>query len=178
MSVNKVILVGRLGRPPELRYTQQNKAVTDLRVATDHSWTDGGGQRQTKTEWSTVVVWGKDAENCERYLTKGSQVYVEGRLETREWVDAKDGQKRYKTEVIAERVQFLGGKGEGGGGGGGSRPEGGGGGRGVGEAPQPGGHQGGEGGEAQRGRGTGDSDRDQGRGDDFGGSGPEDDIPF
>jgi len=112
-SVNKVILIGRLGKAPELRYTQSNRAVSELRLATDLSWTGQDGQRQSKTEWHSVIVWGKDAENCERYLQKGSQVYVEGRLETRDWTD-KDGQKRYKTEVISDRVMFLGGRGEGG----------------------------------------------------------------
>lgn len=125
MSVNKVILIGRLGNQPELRYTTSNRAVTELRLATDHKWSDKEGQLQEKTEWHTVVVWGRDAENCERYLRKGRQVYVEGRLETRSWED-QAGTKRYKTEVVANLVRFLGSRDDEGGGrasddGGGSR---------------------------------------------------------
>lgn len=112
-SVNKVILIGRLGMAPELSYTPSNIAKARLRMATDRVWTGQDGQRQEKTDWHTVIVWRKDAENCERYLQKGSQVYVEGRIETREWQD-KDGQKRYTTEIIGDRVMFLGGRGEGG----------------------------------------------------------------
>ncbi len=108
MSVNKVILIGRLGNQPELRYTTSNRAVTELRLATDHRWTDKQGERQEKTEWHSVVVWGRDAENCERYLSKGRQVYVEGRLETRNWED-QSGNRRYKTEIVANMVRFLSG---------------------------------------------------------------------
>lgn len=108
MSVNKVILVGRLGQNPELRYTQTGMAVTQLNVATSESWTDkASGQKQEKTEWHRVVVWGKLAELCNQYLQKGRQVYVEGRLQTRQWQD-KDGQTKYTTEVQAQTVQFLG----------------------------------------------------------------------
>ncbi len=107
MSVNKVILVGRLGQNPEVRYTPSGAAVANFSVATNESWTDKSGQKQEKTEWHKIVVWGKTAENCNQFLTKGRQVYVEGRLQTRQWQD-KDGQTKYTTEVQAQTVQFLG----------------------------------------------------------------------
>ena len=110
-SVNKVILIGNLGQDPELRYTSSNRAVTDLRIATTDHWKDKDGQKQERTEWHTVVVWGRDAEHCERYLSKGRQVYVEGRLQTRSWED-QSGQRKYKTEVVAQVVRFLGGRGD------------------------------------------------------------------
>jgi single-strand DNA-binding protein len=116
-SVNKVILVGNLGRDAELRYTPGGAAVATLNMATTEVWTDKGGQRQEKTEWHRVVFWGKVAESLTEYLTKGKQVYIEGRLETRQWND-KDGNKRYTTEIRGDRVVLLGG---GGGGGGGAR---------------------------------------------------------
>lgn len=107
-GINKVIIVGNLGRDPEIRYTQGGTAVTQLSVATTRSFTRGE-ERVEETEWHRVVVWGKTAEHCGQYLTKGRQVYVEGRLQTRSW-DDKDGNKRYATEIVAETVQFLGGK--------------------------------------------------------------------
>src|SRR3954471_18622824 len=108
MSVNKVILVGRLGQNPEVRYTPSGAAVANFSVATNESWTDKSGQKQERTEWHKVVVWGKLAELCGQYLTKGRQCYLEGRLQTRQWQD-KDGQTKYTTEVQAQTVQFLGG---------------------------------------------------------------------
>src|ERR1051325_4567792 len=112
-SINKVIVIGNLGADPELRYTPGGQAVCDLRVATTEQWTDKSGERKEQTEWHRVVVWGKQAENCSQYLSKGRQVYVEGRLRTRQW-DDKDGNKRYTTEIVAQTVQFLGGgRGEG-----------------------------------------------------------------
>lgn len=108
MSVNKVILVGRLGQNPELRNTPGGAAVTNFSVATNESWNDKNGQKQERTEWHRVVVWGKLAELCQQYLQKGRQVYLEGRLQTRQWQD-KDGQTRYTTEIQAQTVQFLGG---------------------------------------------------------------------
>ena len=108
MSVNKVILVGRLGQNPEVRYTPSGAAVANFSVATNESWMDKSGQKQERTEWHKVVVWGKTAENCNQYLSKGRQVYVEGRLQTRQWQD-KDGQTKYTTEVQAQTIQFLGG---------------------------------------------------------------------
>ncbi len=107
MSVNKVILIGRLGQNPEVRYTPSGAAVANFSVATNESWMDKAGQKQERTEWHRIVVWGKTAENCNQYLTKGRQVYVEGRLQTRQWQD-KDGQTKYTTEVQAQTVQFLG----------------------------------------------------------------------
>lgn len=105
-GINKVILVGRLGGDPEIRYTQQGVAVTNFNIATSETWMDKTGGKQEKTEWHRVVVWGKMAETCSQYLAKGRQVFVEGRLQTRQW-DDKDGNKRYTTEVVASTVQFL-----------------------------------------------------------------------
>jgi single-strand DNA-binding protein len=115
-SVNKVILVGNLGRDAELRYTPGGAAVATLNMATTEVWNDKAGQRQEKTEWHRVVLWGKSAESLTEYLTKGKQIYVEGRLQTRQW-DDKDGNKRYTTEIRGDRVVLLGGGGRGGGGG-------------------------------------------------------------
>lgn len=106
-GVNKVILVGRLGTDPELKYTQGGQPVARLSVATSEQWTDKNGQKQERTEWHRVVVWGKLGELCGKYLTKGRQAYVEGRLQTRSWED-QQGQKRYSTEIVASTVQFLG----------------------------------------------------------------------
>lgn len=111
-SVNKVIILGNLGRDPELRHTANSKAVATLRVATNEVWNDASGERQERTEWHTVVVWGRQAENCAQYLSKGRSVYVEGRLQTRKWQD-KEGHDRYTTEIVADRVQFVGGSGAG-----------------------------------------------------------------
>lgn len=120
-SVNKVILIGNLGRDPELRYTQGGQAVANFTLATTERFTGrDGGERQERTEWHRITAWGRTAELCAQYLSKGRSVYVEGRLQTREWED-KEGQKRRTTEIVALSVQFLGGR-EGGGGGGGARP--------------------------------------------------------
>src|SRR5215471_18292360 len=116
-SVNKVILVGNLGRDAELRYTPGGAAVATLNMATTEVWNDKAGQRQEKTEWHRVVLWGRTAESLNEYLTKGKQIYVEGRLQTRQW-DDKDGNKRYTTEIRGDRVVLLGGGGRGEGGGG------------------------------------------------------------
>jgi single-strand DNA-binding protein len=154
-GVNKVILVGNLGADPEQRVTPNGASVCEFRLATNESWVDKGGQKQERTEWHRVVVWGKRGEVCAKYLGKGRQVYVEGRLRTRSWED-KDGNKRWMTEVIADNVQFLGG------GGGGER-----GGRGGGmgdDFPPPDDFGGGGGGGGFGGGG--------------GGGGPDDDIPF
>ena len=157
-SVNKVILIGNLGADPELKYTPSQRPLCNLRIATTEVYKDKSGQRQEKTEWHRVTVWGDQAENCNKYLAKGRSVYVEGRLQTRSY--DKDGQKHYATDIVADRVVFLGS------GGGGE-------GRGAG---------GGEG----RGRTGGFSGRgDSGPSDDPGDSGPggappasDDDIPF
>ena len=111
-SVNKVILVGNLGRDPELRYTQGGSAVTNFTLATNEKWRDKEGNNQERTEWHRIVVWGRSAENCAQYLQKGSSVFIEGRLQTREWED-KDGNKRSTTEINALSVQFLSGRGSG-----------------------------------------------------------------
>ena len=110
-GVNKVILIGNLGANPELRYTQGQQAVANLRLATTEKWTDKSGQKQEATEWHRVVVWGKQAEIVGQYLTKGRQVYIEGAIRTRQWQD-QQGQKRYTTEIVARNVQMLGGRGE------------------------------------------------------------------
>lgn len=108
MSVNKVILLGRLGQDPELKYTPGGSPVCNFSLATTESWTDKSGQKQEKTEWHRIVVWGKLAELCNQYLAKGRQAFLEGRLQTRSW-DDKDGNKRYTTEILASTVQFIGG---------------------------------------------------------------------
>ena len=137
MSVNKVILIGNLGKDPEVRFTAGGKAVARFSVATSEQWSDTEGQRQERTEWHNIVVWGKQAESCGQYLQKGRQVYIEGRIQSRSY-DDKEGNKKYITEVNAQRVQFLGG---GGGRGGAPRDQQGGGA----EAPSmPGGGGGGE----------------------------------
>jgi single-strand DNA-binding protein len=126
--VNKVILVGNLGKDPEVRYTSGGQAVANLRIATSRSWTDKqSGQRKEETEWHDVEVWGKQAEQCGEFLSKGRQVYVEGRLKTDTWDDKQSGQKRSRVKVVADTVRFLGGGGAGGGtrGGGARGPQGG-----------------------------------------------------
>jgi len=110
-GVNKVILIGNLGANPELRYTQGQQAVANLRLATTERWTDKSGQKQEATEWHRVVVWGRQAEIAGQYLTKGRQIYVEGSIRTRQWQD-QQGQKRYSTEIVARNIQMLGGRGE------------------------------------------------------------------
>ncbi|HWO18333.1 MAG TPA: single-stranded DNA-binding protein [Kofleriaceae bacterium] len=172
-GVNKVILVGHLGADPDMRYTPSGQGVCELRLATSESWNDKNGQRQERTEWHRIVVWGKRAEVCSKYLAKGRQVFVEGRIQTRTY-DDKDGNKRYITEIIANDVQFLGGGRDGGGGGGRSRSDDG--------SPPPsdndfagyggGGGAGGGGGYGGGGGGYG------GGGGGGGGGGPDDDIPF
>jgi single-strand DNA-binding protein len=117
-SVNKVILIGNLGRDPELRYTKTGQAVANFTLATTDRFKGRDGDQQERTEWHRIVTWGKTAENCAQYLAKGRSVYVEGSLQTREWED-KEGNKRQTTEINALRVQFLGGpRGSGPGGGG------------------------------------------------------------
>lgn len=163
-GVNKVILIGNLGADPEVRFTPGGQAVANFRIATSESWQDKNGQKQERTEWHRIVVWGKLAELCGEYLKKGRQCYVEGRLQTREWMD-KENRKNYTTEVVANAVTFLGGRdaGDGAGGGGGGRRQSGGGGQ---------------------SRGMDNSDygqpppMDDGMGGHSGGGNNEDDIPF
>ena len=111
MSVNKVMIVGRLGADPEMKTLSSGQTVTNFNVATGENWVDRDGQKQERTEWHRVVVWGKLAEVCAQHLAKGRQVFVEGKLQTRSWED-QQGQKRYATEVVAANVQFLGGAGD------------------------------------------------------------------
>ena len=107
-SVNKVLLIGNLGKDAELRYTPGGAAVATFQMATTERWNDKSGQRQERTEWVRVVLWGKTAEALAQYLVKGKQIYVEGRLQTRQW-DDKDGNTRYTTEIRGDRVVLLGG---------------------------------------------------------------------
>jgi len=111
--VNKVILVGRLGRDPETRYTGGGQAVANFSVATDETYKDRNGERQKRTEWHRITVWGKQAEIAQQYLKKGALVYIEGRIQTREWQD-KEGQKRTSFDIVANNFRMLGGRGEGG----------------------------------------------------------------
>jgi single-strand DNA-binding protein len=169
-SVNKVILLGNLGRDPETRYTTGGDAVTNLNIATSETWKDKAGEKQEKTEWHRVVLFGRQAEIAGEYLKKGRSVYIEGRLQTRKYTD-KDGVEKFATEIVGDRMQLLGSAREGGGGGdaefsgGGSQ---GGGGR----------REGGSGGGAGAGGGGGSGGKPAGGGtkknvDDF-----DDDIPF
>jgi single-strand DNA-binding protein len=110
MSVNKVTILGRLGSDPEVKYLPSGQAVCNFSVATSEAWADKTGNKQERTEWHRIVVWGKLAESCSTYLSKGKQVYLEGALQTRSWED-KSGKKLYTTEVVAKTVQFIGAKG-------------------------------------------------------------------
>jgi len=143
-SVNKVILIGNLGRDPETRYTTGGDAVTNLRIATTETWKDKSGEKQEKTEWHTVVLFGRQAEVAGEYLKKGRSVYIEGRLQTRKYTD-KEGVEKYSTEIVGDRMQLLGSREGGsggdtefsGGGGSGSRSSGSGAGGGGGGAAKP-----------------------------------------
>ena len=134
-GINKVILIGRLGQDPEVRYTPSGVAVANFSIATSEEWKDkDSGEKREQTEWHRIVAWRRLGEICGEYLSKGRQVYIEGRLQTRSW-DDRDGNKKYTTEIVASDVQFLGSRDMAGGGGG--RPSGGGGG-GFQGAPGPG----------------------------------------
>jgi single-strand DNA-binding protein len=111
VGVNKVILIGNLGRDPELRYLPSGGPVVKFTLATNFRWKDREGQQQERTDWHNIVAFGRQAEVCNEYLKKGSQVYVEGRIQTRSWED-KDGNKKYMTEIVAQSVRMLGRKGE------------------------------------------------------------------
>jgi single-strand DNA-binding protein len=106
-DLNKVMIIGRLGVDPEMRYTPSGSPVTTFRVAASRQWRDSGGETREETEWFSVVAWNKLAEICNQYLTKGARVYLEGRLQTRSWDDQQSGQTRYKTEVIASDMIIL-----------------------------------------------------------------------
>lgn len=201
-GVNKAIILGHLGRDPELRYLQNGQPVCKLNIATSRRYTNKNNEAVEETEWHRVSVWGKQAEHCNNFLTKGRQVYVEGRLRTSSY--DKDGQKHYTTEIVADTVQFIGGRGEGGGGGAEGGAEGGGGGGGGRGSYGGGGGGGGGGYGANRGggapaparggaparpapaRGGGGGGYDEGGGgggpepdfNDFGGNPGDDDIPF
>lgn len=110
-SVNKVILIGNLGNDPEVKFTPSGTAVTNFSLATNEVWNNKDGNREERTEWHRIVCWARTAELCGEYLSKGRPVYLEGRLQTREWED-KEGKKRYTTEIVAQTVKFLGGRGE------------------------------------------------------------------
>lgn len=158
-GVNKVILIGRLGQEPELRYTGSGTAVCNLRLATDDSYRDSDDNLVERTEWHNVVAWARLAEICNEYLDKGSQIYVEGRLQTRQWED-RDGNTRYSTEVVARNVQFLDSRG-----GGGAPPE---------EAPEKQPFRGKDSGGGQGGDGSSSSQEPD---DDFEFE-PDDELPF
>jgi len=106
-SVNKAIVIGNLVDKPELKYMPSGQALAEMRVATNETYTDKNKQKQERTEFHRIVVWGKSAENCAQYLDKGKMVYVEGRIQTRTWDDKKTGEKRYRTEIVADEVKFL-----------------------------------------------------------------------
>ena len=106
-NLNRVLICGRLGGDPELKYSQSNTAICNLNVATSERWKDKDGNQQEETEWSRIVCFSKQAENCAKYLAKGSLVFVEGKLRTRSWDDKETGAKRYATEIIANNIQFL-----------------------------------------------------------------------
>ena len=165
--VNKVILVGNLGKDPEVRYTTGGQAVANLRIATSRSWTDKqSNQKKEETEWHDVEVWGKQAEQCGEYLAKGRQVYVEGRLKTDAWDDKQTGQKRSRVKVVADTVRFLSS-----------------GTRGAGAGAGPGAGAGAGAGGAERGGGRQAPPDDNGPPPGFdegpgGGNGPGEDIPF
>ena len=111
-GINKVILIGNLGGDPEVKYTPSGAAVTNVNLATNESWTDRNGERQERTEWHRLVFWSKLAEIAGQYLKKGSKVYIEGRLQTRQWDDAQ-GQRKYTTEIVVNDMQMLDGRGDG-----------------------------------------------------------------
>ncbi len=111
--LNKCMIIGNLGADPEMRYTANGTPVTSFRVATSRQYSGSDGQRHEETEWFSVVTWARLAETCSQYLSKGRQVFVEGRMQTRSW-EGQDGQKRYRTELIADTVKFLGGRDSGG----------------------------------------------------------------
>jgi single-strand DNA-binding protein len=175
--VNKVLLIGNLGQDPELRNTASGQSIASLRIATTDKYKDKEGNLQERTEWHSVTVFGRDADNVHKYCKKGKQLYIEGRLQTRKWQD-KEGKDRYTTEVVAEVVRFLGG-GQGGGSG-----ESSGGGAGYSGGGQRGGYggnrggSGGYGGQPQGGGGYGGGQGGGGGGEEQPPYAPDDDIPF
>lgn len=160
--VNKVILVGNLGRDPEVRSTTSGQPVATFSLATNRRWNDRQGNRQEETEWHQIVCWGRQAEVAGEFLRKGKQIYVEGRIQTRSWDDRQTGEKKYRTEIVCENFQMLGQRGDGGGGGYGGRG---------------GWDQGGSGGGAGGGADSGGGGGEEGDDDGYGPPG-DDDIPF
>jgi len=159
--VNKVILVGNLGRDPEVRSTTSGQPVATFSLATNRRWNDRQGNRQEETEWHQIVCWGRQAEVAGEYLRKGKQIYVEGRIQTRSWDDRQTGEKKYRTEIVCENFQMLGQRGDGGGG----------------YGDRGGWDQGGSGGGAGGGADSGGGGGDEGDDDGYGPPG-DDDIPF
>lgn len=182
-SVNKVILLGNLGANPELKYLPSGQPVCEMRIATTEVFRDRNEQQQERTEWHRVVIYGKQAENCSKYLAKGRQVFLEGRIQTRSW-DDKEGKKQYMTEVVANQVVFIGGgrgQGDDAGRGGderGSYASDDGGGRGGYGAGGGGAGRGGSGGGGGRGYGRSPEPAPQAEVPDYGGGAADDDIPF
>ncbi len=177
--INKVILVGNLGRDPEIRSTASGMPVANLSIATNRRWKDRDGNNQEKTEWHRVVVFGRQAEVAGQYLSRGRQIYVEGRLQTNSWEDRQTGETKYRTEVVCEVFKMLGQRG--GGGGGGGYDGGGGGGYGGGGGGYGGGGGGGQQGGGQQGggqQGGGQQGGGQPAGGDMGPEPEDDDIPF
>ncbi len=172
-GVNKVILVGNLGRDPEMRSTTSGMPVANFSIATNRRWKDKEGNRQEQTEWHNIVCFGRQAEIAGQYLTRGRQIYVEGRLQTRSWEDKQSGETKYRTEIVCDNFQMLGQRGDGGGGGGGGNYGGGGGGGSYGGGGGAGG--GSFGGGAGSGGGGGGG---QTPGTDMGPEPEDDDIPF
>ncbi|MEM8963389.1 MAG: single-stranded DNA-binding protein [Acidobacteriota bacterium] len=171
--LNKVFLIGNLGRDPEMRSTQSGQQLATFSIATSRRWRDRDGNRQEQTEWHNIVCWGRQAEVAGQYLTRGKQVHIEGRIQTRSWDDRETGEKKYRTEIVCDNFQMLGGRG-GGGGGGGGYDQGGGGGYGGGG----GNYGGGGGGGNYGGGGGGNFGGGGGGGGDFGPEPDDDDIPF
>jgi single-strand DNA-binding protein len=109
--LNKVLLIGNLGRDPEVRSLPSGQPVANFTLATTRKWKDKNGQKQEQTEWHRIVLWGKQAESLQEYLTKGKQIYVEGRIQTKSWEDRQSGEKKYSTEIVCDNFQMLGGRG-------------------------------------------------------------------
>lgn len=154
--LNKVMLIGRLGKDPEVRHTTSGNPVANFSLATNRRWKDRDGNRQEDTEWHNIVVFGRQAEIAGQYLTRGRQIYIEGRIQTRDYPDKKTGEKKYWTEIVCDNFQMLGSRDDSAGGGGG----------------------GGYGGPGYGGGGGGGGGSDSGPSDDYGPEPEDDDIPF
>ncbi|MEE8523440.1 MAG: single-stranded DNA-binding protein [Thermoanaerobaculia bacterium] len=168
-KLNKVFLIGNLGRDPEIRSLPSGAPVANFSLATNRRWNDREGNRQEQTEWHNIVCFGRQAEVAGQYLNRGRQIHVEGRIQTRSWEDRQSGEKRYRTEIVCENFQMLGPRGDGGGGHGDSPPS---------YAYDGGGSGGGDGGDSAATSGGGDSAAASGGGDFEAGEPEDDDIPF